>query len=99
MGVRSLDEFDRRILNIIAANPEGIRSFQIHMKLVDDWKSKTYFRRCWCGPLLLSILGPSLGSMYVSLEKLEHFDLVESWWGEKIVPEAKWRPRFYKIKH
>lgn len=89
MSEHVLDYFDRHLLRLITVRPSS-SGYQLHEALMADYVGDSKIRKAvgW-------LIGPSIGRLYVSLAKLERFDLVTSEWGEATRERGGYRPRLY----
>lgn len=90
MSEHSLTKFDRLVLSLIVATPDS-SGYRLHNELMATWMGNSKIREVFGW-----LIGPSVGRLYVSLAKLERFDLVTSKWGEATQARGGHRPRLYR---
>lgn len=79
------------ILTIIKENP-GITGVGIHKKLVAQSKTAKWFGE---GSFITALCGPNIGSMYVTIWKLEEQKRIKAMWGAPSRERGWRRPRHY----
>lgn len=89
MSDYTLNFFDRHVLRLITMAPRS-SGYQLHEAMMADYVGDSKIRKA-----LGWLIGPSVGQLYVSLAKLERFDLVASEWGIATKERGGHRPRLY----